>query len=337
MNKKVTIQNIADKLGISKSAVSKAISGATDISESTRESIIRCAAEMGYVMSPDKAGKNKSAAVLVYNIHYENHEQFGYDILAGIQTAAVQNSFDINVIPVTREQVNTGNYDSLVISRNYEGIFFLGFRPHIDFIERNKDADIPLIVLDNYIDSPLTARVGCENGIHLAVRHLWENGHRKIGFIGGESDSVVTVERKELFRETISDLGGEVPEGFIKYASFSGDGAKEAIISLAEAGATAVVCVSDVIANIAVRELTKAGYSVPRDISITGYDNMPIAEYCVPPITTVNQNRIHIGKAAFNTMLQIKSGIHISSVLLHTSLVQRDSVADISKNTDKKE
>ena len=50
---------------------------------------------MGYVMSPDKTGKNKSAAVLVYNIHYENHEQFGYDILAGIQTAAVQNSFDI--------------------------------------------------------------------------------------------------------------------------------------------------------------------------------------------------------------------------------------------------
>lgn len=333
MNKKVTIQNIADRLGISKSAVSKAISGATDVSESTRESIIRCAAEMGYVITPDKASKNKSTAVLVYNIHYENQEQFGYDIIAGIQTAAVQNSFDVNVIPVTREQVNSGNYNSLVIGRNYEGIFFIGFRPHIDFIERNKGADIPLIVLDNYIDSPLTARVGCENGIHLAVRHLWEKGHRKIGFIGGESDSIVTVERKNLFCDTVSNLGGEIPENFIKYASFSGDGTKEAVICLAEAGATAVVCVSDVIASIAVRELTRAGYSVPRDISITGYDNMPIAEYCIPSITTVNQNRIHIGKAAFHTMLQIKNGIHISSVLLHTNLVQRESVADISRNT----
>ena len=313
MNKKVTIQNIADKLGISKSTVSKAISGATDINENTRENIIRCAAEMGYVINYDKMSKNKSVAVLVCNVYYENAEQFGYEVIAGIQTAAAEQGLSVNIISVTKEQATLGNYDALVIG--------------------NKGYDVPFIVFDDYIDSPLTARVGCENGIHLVVLHLWKKGHRKIGFIGGESDSMVTVERKKLFCETVESLGGGNCKDLVRYASFSGDGVKEAALDIAGKGSTAIVCVSDVIASAAVRELAKAGYSVPADISVTGYDNLPIAEYCVPPLTTVDQNRIHIGKAAFMTMQQIKSGIRISTVLLHTRLVERDSVADITQNT----
>ncbi len=333
MNKKVTIQNIADKLGISKSTVSKAISGATDINENTRENIIRCAAEMGYVINYDKMSKSKSVAVLVCNVYYENAEQFGYEVIAGIQTAAAEQGLSVNIISVTKEQATLGNYDTLVIGKRFEGIFFLGFRPHVDFISRNKGYDVPFIVFDDYIDSPLTARVGCENGIHLVVLHLWKKGHRKIGFIGGESDSMVTVERKKLFCETVESLGGGNCKDLVRYASFSGDGVKEAALDIAGKGSTAIVCVSDVIASAAVRELTKAGYSVPADISVTGYDNLPIAEYCVPPLTTVDQNCIHIGKAAFMTMQQIKSGIRISTVLLHTRLVERDSVADITQNT----
>ena len=75
---------------------------------------------------------------------------------------------------------------------------------------------------------------------------------------------------------------------------------------------------------------TKAGYSVPGDISVTGYDNLPLSKYCDPPITTVEQNRLHIGKTAFNTMQMIKSGIYISSVMLHTSLIERGSVLRLS-------
>lgn len=104
------------------------------------------------------------------------------------------------------------------------------------------------------------------------------------------------------------------------------------VLDIAKENVTAIVCISDVLASNAIKELTKAGYRVPQDISITGYDNLPISECCVPPLTTIYQNRLHIGKAAFFTLQQIKSGIQISSVQLHTRLVKRGSVADINQH-----
>lgn len=332
MGKRVTIQDIADKMNLSKSTVSKAISGATDISDDTRESIMKCAAEMGYYISPERLMRKKNVAVLVYAIHYGTSSQFGYEIIAGIQAAAVENNIGMNIISVTEDQVNTGDYDHLVINNGYEGIFFLGFRPHVDFIERNKGHNLPMVVLDNYIENPLVARVGCDNadGISQAVKYLYRKGHRKIGFIGGEADSIVTVERKNAFLNNMSELGLTVPDGVVKYGHFSGRGIKKITLDIAKTGVTAIVCISDVIASAAIKELVKAGYKVPQDISVTGYDNLPAAEYCTPALTTINQNRIHIGKAAFHTIMQLKNGIQISSVQLHTNLVERESVADIN-------
>ncbi|MGN0554202.1 MAG: LacI family DNA-binding transcriptional regulator [Oscillospiraceae bacterium] len=332
MGKKVTIQDIADRMKTTKSTVSKAISGATDISEETRESILKCAAEMGYYISPERMHKKKNVAVLVYAIHYGTSTQFGYEIIAGIQAAATENNLGLNIISVTEDQVNTGNYDHLVIGCGYEGIFFLGFRPHVDFIDRNKGHNLPMVVLDNYIENPLVARVGCDSsdGITQIVKYLYRKGHRKIGFIGGEADSIVTIERKNAFLNNLAELGLTASSKTVKCGHFSGRGIKKITLDIAKEGVTAIVCISDVIASSAVKELEKANYRVPQDISVTGYDNLPAAEYCTPALTTINQNRLHIGKAAFYTMMQIKNGIQISSVQLHTSLVERESVADIN-------
>lgn len=104
------------------------------------------------------------------------------------------------------------------------------------------------------------------------------------------------------------------------------------VLDIEKENVTAIVSISDALASNAIKELTKAGYRVPQDISITGYDNLPISECCVPPLTTIYQNRLHIGKAAFFTLQQIKNGIQISSVQLHTRLVERGSVADINQH-----
>ena len=72
------------------------------------------------------------------------------------------------------------------------------------------------------------------------------------------------------------------------------------VLDIAKENVTAIVCISDVLASNAIKELTTSGYRVPQDISITGYDNLPISECCVPPLTTIYQNRLHIGKAALD-------------------------------------
>ena len=92
-----------------------------------------------------------------------------------------------------------------------------------------------------------------------------------------------------------------------------------------------MVCISDLLACSAVQELEKAGYVVPTDISVTGYDNLPVSEYSQPRITTMYQNRIHIGKIAFVMLQQMNSGISIEAVSLRPELFERESVKLIAK------
>lgn len=331
-NKKITIQDIADQIGVSKSTVSKAFSGSTDVGEQTKEKIMLCAAEMGYQVSPAKIKKHKNIVVFIYGIHYSSMDQFGYEIILGIQSAAADDNVGVVVFTINDEQLHNGTYYRLLTEKDYAGIFFLGFRPHVDFLEKTKDSGIPMVIFDNYIDSPLTVRIGCDNceGIGRAVKHLYDKGHRKIGFLGGEVDSIVTAERKSAFIDALKEYSLEPPENAVQCGYFSGKGNEEKIITIARSGVTAIVCASDNLACNAVQELTKVGYNIPDDISITGYDDLPLAKYSTPPITTIRQNRIRIGNAAYRIMVDFKVGISLYNVSLKTELVERESVKDIS-------
>lgn len=329
--KNVTIQDVANKLGISKSTVSKALSGATDINEKTRERILSCASEMGYHTKTAKAVYSKNIVIFIYGIHYDKVDQFGYEIILGIQAAAAEHGIGVNVVAISDEELKSGRYYSIMSGRSYEGSVFLGFKPHSIFVEHIKELNIPMVVLDNNVECPMVARVGCDSadGIKQVVRYLYAKGHNKIGFLGGESDSIVTIERKDAYSQTLRQLGLEENPNAVKYGYFSGKGTKKRILAIAETGVTAVVCVSDLIACTAVKELIKAGYSVPDDISVTGYDNLPLSEYSQPSITTLYQNRIHIGKTAFFMLQQMNSGIRVQSVMLRPELIERESVKEI--------
>ncbi len=329
--KNVTIQDVANKLGISKSTVSKALSGATDINEKTRERILSCASEMGYHTKTAKAVYSKNIVIFIYGIHYDKVDQFGYEIILGIQAAAAEHGIGVNVVAISDEELKSGRYYSIMSGRSYEGSVFLGFKPHALFVEHIRELNIPMVVLDNNVECPMVARVGCDSadGIKQVVRYLYAKGHNKIGFLGGESDSIVTIERKDAYSQTLRQLGLEENPNAVKYGYFSGKGTKKRILEIAETGVTAVVCVSDLIACTAVKELIKAGYSVPDDISVTGYDNLPLSEYSQPSITTLYQNRIHIGKTAFFMLQQMNSGIRIQSVMLRPELIERESVKEI--------
>lgn len=196
--KNVTIQDIADRLGMAKSTVSKALSGATDISEKTRERFLAAQSE-GLPGKDRTTAYSRNLIVFIYgSIHYDKVDQFGYEIILGIQAAAAEQGIGVNIVAINDEELKTGSYYSIMSGGNYEGSVFLGFKPHPVFVEHIKSFNIPMVVLDNYVDSPLVARVGCDSteGIRQAVRYLWSKGHDRIGFLGGEPDSIVTIERK---------------------------------------------------------------------------------------------------------------------------------------------
>lgn len=332
--KNVTIQDIADRLGMAKSTVSKAISGATDISEKTRERVLACAGEMGYQVKAKHVSYTKSIVVFIYgSIHYDKVDQFGYEIILGLQAAAAEHGIGVNITAISNAELKSGNYYSIVSGGNCEGAVFLGFKPHHVFIEHIRSLNIPLVILDNNVDYQLAARVGCDSaeGIRQMVQYLWMRGHDRIGFLGGEEDSIVTQERYQAYSDALKEFGLEEDKNAVRYGHFSAKGTRKRILPIAQTGVTAVVCISDLLACSAVQELEKAGYVVPTDISVTGYDNLPVSGYSQPRITTMYQNRIHIGKTAFVMLQQMNSGISIEAVSLRPELIERESVKLIAK------
>ena len=322
--KNVTIQDIADRLGMAKSTVSKAISGATDISEKTRERVLACAGEMGYQVKAKHVSYTKSIVVFIYgSIHYDKVDQFGYEIILGLQAAAAEHGIGVNITAISNAELKSGNYYPIVSGGNCEGAVFLGFKPHHLFIEHILSLNIPLFILDNNLDNQLAARDGCDSaeGIRQMVQYLWMRGH----------DRIVTQERYQAYSDALKELGLEENKDAVRYGHFSAKGTRKRILPIAQTGVTAVVCISDLLACSAVQELEKAGYVVPADISVTGYDNLPVSEYSQPRITTMYQNRIHIGKTAFVMLQQMNSGISIEAVSLRPELIERESVKLIAK------
>lgn len=324
--KKVTLEDIAARLGLSKSTVSKALTDATDINQQTRESVLHCASALGYEIKKQRLAQNGQVAVFVEGVDYEDVDRYGHEILLGFQSEASKAHFGVQVEAVGENEDFGDRYTRLMRDSGCRGSFFIGFRPHSSFIGRFEEVGCPAVLLDNDYDSALTAHIGSDNelGMEAAVSHLSALGHRRIGFLGGEQESCVTAERMAGFERAARRLG---VTWLAAYASFYRDFDPALVLRLVEGGCTGLVCGSDLIALAAVRKLTAAGCAVPADVSVVGYDGIPLAEYAQPPLTTVSQNSLQLGKSAFRLLRHLMEGVPISHLALRPRLIVRGTTA----------
>jgi len=330
MPKKVTIQEIAKRANVSKSTVSKALGNATDINAATRERVLMYASELGYEIKRNKTLQKGKVVTFVEGIDYKNINHFGYELLLGFQAAAGEAHYGVNIISVGGTE-SIDNYEEIMKNGDYDGSFILGFKPGDEFVMKAAKSGIPAVVLDNDVDGDAIARVGSDSktGINLIVKHLCGLGHKKIAFIGGEKDSMVTAERHRAFALALKKNGLEYNEKFVDYSAFYAENAPSKLRDIVKSGATAIICASDIIAINCINELLKSGFRVPYDVSVTGYDDIPLAKYSNPALTTVFQNRIHIGRCAFYALLQIMNGVKINKLILRPELVVRQSTATV--------
>ena len=124
-----TIKDIAEKLGISVSTVSKGLNGASDISEALRQSVLDTAVELGYTTKQMRSRSQKKLCIFVENMEYETAEQFGYDIILGFRQLAYRDNYDVTVVPVTPDLQSEEKYDIYMLKNGYVGGLLLGFAP----------------------------------------------------------------------------------------------------------------------------------------------------------------------------------------------------------------
>lgn len=322
-----TINDIALKLGISKSTVSKGLNNATDISEEMRKKILAAAVELGY-SNKRMLNRQKKLCILIENMDYNTPNQFGYHIILGFKQMAEPEGFLVEVVPVDKNFQKEIPYGVFMIQNGYQGAFVLGFTLIDPWMQEFKNTKLPTVLYDNYIKSnPAIASIGCDSqeGFELAVKHLISLGHQKIGLLTGPLESYIIKARYSAYINALSRYNLEINEEYIGVGYYVSDSTKKHVQRMYDLGVTAILCSHDIRAISAVTECMDRNIRIPEDLSIVGFDDLPMTAYTDPPLTTIRQDCLALGKTGYYAMSCLLNNINIGSILLRAPLVVRES------------
>ena len=325
-----TIRDIAEKLGVSISTVSKGLNGAADISEELRQLVLDTAVEMHYTTKRMRKESNKKLCIFVEHAQHDMPNSFAYDIILGFKQAAYRDNWDIDIIPITPDFQTTEKYDTYMLKNGFCGAFLVGFALHDEWMKQLEQTTMPTVLFDNYIKkNPNVAYIGTDNyeGIDAAVDHLYTLGHKKIAFLNGSLHSMVSEQRQEAYYNSMKAHGLEINEDLTVYGYYVADSAKYHVPTFLGAGATAIICGNDLIASGVITECKLRGFRVPEDISVVGFDDIPISSMLEPPLTTIRQERSELGKCAYVILNSLVHHIPICRTQLRATLIERESTA----------
>ena len=328
-----TIKDIANRLGVSVSTVSKGLNGASDISDELRQMVLDTAVEMGYATKRSKKVENRKLAIFIENMDYEAATQFGYEIVLGFKQNAFRRKWDVDILPITPAFQEEEKYDTFLLKNGYCGAFLMGLALHDSWIKQLENTTMPTVLLDNFISgNPNVCYLGTDSyeGIAMAVNHLVNLGHKNIAFLNGSLYSLVSDQRQEAFESAMAAASLPVQKDLTAYGYYVSDSAKYHVPGFLAAGATAVVCGNDLIAKGVIDECTKRGFRVPEDVSVVGFDDISIAATFDPPLTTIRQERNELGRCAYDILNSLIHHIPISKTLLRPKLIERESTARCS-------
>lgn len=323
-----TIKDIANRLGVSVSTVSKGLNGASDISDELRQMVLDTAVEMGYSTKRSKKVENRKLCIFIENMNYETIDEFGYDIVLGFKQKAFRRKWDVDILPITPAFQEEEKYDTFLLKNGYCGAFLMGLALHDSWIKQLENTTMPTVLLDNFISgNPNVCYLGTDSyeGIAMAVNHLVNLGHKNIAFLNGSLYSLVSDQRQEAFENAMAAASLPVQKDLTAYGYYVSDSAKYHVPGFLAAGATAVVCGNDLIAKGVIDECTKRGFRVPEDVSVVGFDDISIAATFDPPLTTIRQERNELGRCAYDILNSLIHHIPISKTLLRPKLIERES------------
>lgn len=328
-----TMDDIALALGVSKSAVSKSFSGARDVSPKTRQMVLEKAAELGYTR-PARQTRQGTIAVFVINMEYEKPEDFGYDIISGFRKAAEAGGYKMKLVPLNLNLQLEYRYDDYMKARDYCGGLFLGLDLLCPWLRELASSRTPAVLYDNpAAGNPTVTQVGVDNaeGMELAVKYLKSLSHERIGYLSGTLNSYVYRQRYEAFFRAMQENGLTADFELMGHADHTSECLSQHLPRLLEQGCTAIVCSHDTLAHSVMVHCAERGLRIPEDLSILGYDDIPLCRYTTPPLTTIRQDRTSLGKGAFYALSSQFNRVRLSTHLLHPELVKRGSCAAPAK------
>ena len=326
----MTIKEIAQQLNLSSGTVSKALNNAADISEETKKLVCEYAKKVGYRAT--KALGNRIA--LLYQFMQTNYQnQLFFSVSTAFSIAASNSEYEI-VTDILANKDEKFDLNEYMDNNHFAGAFVLGGNFDSPVYSQLQKAKYPLVLLDMYIPfNPSIASIGSESmaSIQQAIHYLKEMGHIKIGFLSGEQQSFVASERLAAYILSISSIGIKFNTDYIYYGDFTRECGAEAAKHFASTDVTAILCASDMMAIGLIDGLNRQGIRIPDDISVIGFDDLELLRYTQYDLTTLRQDFVKLGEAAFFQLHNLIKGKSSKRISIPCELIKRGTVRKLNE------
>ncbi len=337
---KVTMQDIANELGVTKVTVSKALSDKEGVSEQLRKTIKDLAKSRGYLYNAQakalRTNRKGVIGIVCNEVFLENDEDFYTGLYKNLYTTLAENDFLSILDVVSKDNVKNNKYPKVCEYQMVDGLILLGQLDE-NYVSDILNLGVPMIMVDFYIRGLEVDCVITDNlyAMYDATCYLIEQGHREIGFVGNRSLTSSIQDRflgycKALFENGIN----QNPEYILEERDSNGE---QKLVELPKELPTAFVCNSDQAAKTLVEALGEKGISVPGDISVMGFDDVVHSLLCTPQLTTVKVNRKEMAKYTVERLLEVmdKSETYVPRrIVVPTEIVKRNSVMELAKFVD---
>lgn len=341
MKTKVSIKDVAEKANVSIATVSRVFNGYKDVSQKTKEKVYRIANELNYV--PNVAARELSSkkfikiALIINELEINRKNAIMLDALTGVYRASKESNIEFILIFTTEDEQKEKSLRDINIENNIAGAILQGFKITDPYFKEIQEVKIPIALIDITYSTDTIFSVSVDNiqASYDAVSLLIRSGHKKIGMITGRPEAMVTVNREAGYIKCLQEHHLEIKEEFIVNADFNEDLATEKVKELIHnyPEMTAIFVISDLMAIGAMKGLREIGHKIPEDISIIGFDDIILAEYTNPPLTTVHQSISDISYKAFKLLVEkIKDKkVNIPESYVRHSIIERESVKNINR------
>jgi LacI family transcriptional regulator len=328
------IREIAKRAKVSTATVSRTINRVPSVDPQLAKRVWKVVDELGYYPNTQAralvSGKSRIFGLIVSEIT----NPFFPEIVQSFEDIAVHNNYEILLTSTVHDPKRMELAVRRMIERRVDGVAVLTFGMEESLVEDLRFRKVPLVFVDvgPAVAKVSNIRINYQNGIRQAVQHLAALRHTKIAFVSGPPHLRSGLARQSAFEESMKEIGLEVSEDYIVPGDHTMEGGMQALIKLIALPErpTAVLCSNDMSAIGVMREAYDSGIGVPQDLSVVGFDDIRLAQFTTPPLTTVQMSQKLLAEYAFKALLAEVEQPHTSGsreVELLTNLILRKSTA----------
>lgn len=331
-----TLKDVAKRAGISIATASYAFNGRAEVSEQTRRAVLKAAEDLNYkphgIARSLRRNRTKTIGLLLSDLS----GPFYSELIKAAEEVVFANGY--NLIACSSYGGKNSTAIRFLEERHTDGILLLASDIDDEAIIRNTAPSYPIILLDRELSARYVSSVTVDNeaGAARMVQFLVDSGYREIGYLSGPMNSLDARHRLDGYRAALAANGIPFVHTWLLQGSFTQEGGFYAAKSLIaqERLPEVVFCANDEMAVGAIRAFQQGGYRVPDDIGVAGFDDINIAQYIRPALTTMRQPLHQMGSIAAHMAFDALNGADsIRNVKLATELVRRESVVPRDKQT----